>query len=37
LVHGILTKGGDAPNVVPAHTDAEYIVRSRTLAELETR
>jgi len=36
LVHGIVTKGGDAPNIVPAHTNAEYLVRSRTLAELET-
>jgi metal-dependent amidase/aminoacylase/carboxypeptidase family protein len=36
LVHGIVTKGGDAPNVVPAHTDAEYFVRARTLAELKT-
>jgi amidohydrolase len=36
LVHGIVTKGGDAPNVIPAHTDAEYFVRARTFAELET-
>jgi amidohydrolase len=33
-VHGIITRGGDAPNVVPAHTEARYIVRARTLAEL---
>jgi amidohydrolase len=34
-VHGIVTKGGDAPNVVPAHTSAEYSIRARTLANLE--
>jgi len=33
-VHGIVTCGGDAPNVVPAHTAAKYIVRARTLADL---
>ncbi|MGH9864579.1 MAG: M20/M25/M40 family metallo-hydrolase, partial [Candidatus Acidiferrales bacterium] len=25
-VHGIITHGGDAPNVVPAHTSAKYMV-----------
>ncbi len=34
-IHGIITKGGDAPNVIPAHTSAKYIVRGRTLKELE--
>ena len=34
-IHGIVTKGGDAPNVVPARTVAKYIVRARTLGELE--
>ena len=34
-VHGIVTKGGDAPNVVPAHTSAKYMVRATTLAELD--
>jgi amidohydrolase len=33
-VHGIVTRGGDAPNVVPAHTEARYIVRARSLADL---
>jgi amidohydrolase len=33
-VHGIVTDGGDAPNVVPAHSAATYIVRARTLEEL---
>ncbi len=34
-VHGVITHGGDAPNVIPGHTSARYIVRSRTLADLE--
>jgi amidohydrolase len=34
-IHGIVTHGGDAPNIVPAHTAAKYIVRSETLSELE--
>lgn len=33
-VHGIVTHGGEAPNVVPAHTEAEYVVRGATVAEL---
>jgi amidohydrolase len=34
-VHGITTHGGGAPNVVPAHTSARYLVRGENLAELE--
>jgi amidohydrolase len=34
-VHGIITRGGDAPNVVPAHTEAEFMVRGTTVADLE--
>jgi amidohydrolase len=34
-VHGIVTKGGDAANVVPAHTSASYSIRAQTLAELD--
>jgi amidohydrolase len=34
-VHGIVTLGGEAANVVPAHTEARYMVRGRTLEELE--
>lgn len=34
-IHGIITRGGDAPNVIPAHTSAKYIVRAQTLAELD--
>jgi amidohydrolase len=33
-IHGIVTNGGSAPNVVPAHTSAKYIARSETLAQL---
>ncbi|HEX4022771.1 MAG TPA: M20 family metallopeptidase [Acidobacteriaceae bacterium] len=33
-IHGIITHGGVAPNVVPAHTSAKYIVRSETLEQL---
>jgi amidohydrolase len=34
-IHGIVTDGGDAPNVVPAHAAATYIVRAETLEELD--
>ncbi|HEU5351117.1 MAG TPA: M20 family metallopeptidase [Terracidiphilus sp.] len=34
-IHGIVTQGGAAPNVIPAHTSAKYIVRSETLEQLE--
>ena len=34
-IHGIVTKGGDAPNIVPARTAAKYIVRAKTLADLD--
>ena len=34
-IHGIVTKGGDAPNVVPAHTSAKYIIRSESLEQLD--
>jgi amidohydrolase len=35
-VHGIVTNGGAAPNIVPAHTSAKYYVRAATLERLET-
>lgn len=35
-IHGIITKGGDAPNVIPAHTSAKYGIRAESLAKLET-
>jgi amidohydrolase len=34
-VHGIVTHGGEAPNIVPAHTEAEYIIRGKTVPDLE--
>jgi amidohydrolase len=35
-VHGIVTLGGAAPNIVPALAEAKYYVRARTLKTLET-
>ena len=35
-VHGIVTNGGSAPNIVPGRTEAKYYVRSLTLADLST-
>lgn len=34
-IHGIVTKGGDAPNIVPDHTVYKAYVRARTIAELD--
>jgi amidohydrolase len=34
-IHGIVTNGGEAPNIVPAHTSAEYMVRASTRARLD--
>ena len=39
-IHGIITHGGDAPNIIPAYAAARYYVRARDreyLAELERR
>jgi amidohydrolase len=33
-VHGFVTKGGDAANIIPAHTEGDWMVRARTLDEL---
>jgi amidohydrolase len=33
-VHGIVTRGGDAPNVVPAYTEGTWLVRAQDLDEL---
>src|SRR5215207_9135788 len=33
-VHGIVTRGGDAVNVIPAHTTASYGVRASVLGDL---
>lgn len=34
-VHGIVRHGGDAPNVVPAHTRGSWMIRAATLDELQ--
>ncbi len=34
-IHGIITKGGDKPNIVPAHTEMQWYVRSGTRESLE--
>ena len=35
LVHGIVTRGGEAPNAVPARAEGSWYVRGETLRELE--
>lgn len=34
MVHGIVSHGGAAPNIVPAHTEALYYLRARDLESL---
>jgi amidohydrolase len=34
-IHGIVTDGGDAPNIVPERTAGQWYVRAATLAELD--
>src|SRR5947207_2490000 len=34
-VHGVFTKAGDKPNIVPDHVVAEWYVRSGTIASLQ--
>ena len=34
-VHGIVSKGGEAPNIVPGHTSGRFNIRASTMAELE--
>jgi amidohydrolase len=34
-VHGIVTKGGDAANVIPAHTTGKWMVRAETMEQLQ--
>jgi amidohydrolase len=33
-VHGIVTHGGDAANIVPAHSEGDWMVRATTIDEL---
>ncbi len=34
-VHGIVTRGGDAPNIVPARAEGDWMVRAPTVADLD--
>ena len=34
-IHGIITHGGDAPNIVPSHTASSWYVRSQTKEQLD--
>ncbi len=34
-IHGIVIKGGDAPNIVPSHTVGKWYIRARTTNELD--
>ena len=34
-IHGVFTRGGDKPNIVPDHTVAEWYVRSATIESLQ--
>ncbi len=39
-IHGIITHGGDAPNIIPSHTSSSWYIRAATqerLEELEQR
>ena len=35
-IHGIISHGGDAPNIIPSYTKMEYYIRSKTLKELKS-
>jgi metal-dependent amidase/aminoacylase/carboxypeptidase family protein len=35
-IHGIVTHGGDAPNIVPALSEGHYLVRAATMRDLAT-
>jgi amidohydrolase len=34
-IHGIITHGGDVANVIPARTEARYMVRAKTIGDLD--
>ncbi|MGF9979644.1 M20 family metallopeptidase [Viridibacillus arvi] len=34
-IHGIISKGGDAPNIVPGFCEAKFILRASTVKELD--
>ncbi len=33
-IHGIITKGGDAPNIIPDYTEARFFVRAATVKRM---
>lgn len=35
MIHGVVTKGGDAANVIPSDTHGKWIIRADTLARLD--
>jgi amidohydrolase len=35
LIHGVVTRGGDAANIIPGETSARYMVRAPTLEALD--
>jgi len=34
-VHGVVTRGGEAPNAIPEHTEGRWYVRAETMDELQ--
>ncbi|GAK13100.1 M20 family metallopeptidase [Geomicrobium sp. JCM 19039] len=34
-IHGVITKGGDAANIVPGYSEAQFLIRSNTRTMLE--
>jgi metal-dependent amidase/aminoacylase/carboxypeptidase family protein len=34
-VHGVITDGGLKPNIIPDHTEAEFYIRAKSVAELD--
>ncbi|KAJ3379020.1 Tetratricopeptide repeat protein 25 [Entophlyctis sp. JEL0112] len=35
-IHGIIKKGGDAPNIIPDHTQGEFMMRTEKLSDLNS-
>ncbi|NQV06964.1 M20 family metallopeptidase [bacterium] len=35
-IHGIITRGGDAPNIIPSYTKSEWYVRASTKERMDT-
>jgi len=34
-IHGIITQGGDAPNIIPSHTSSSWYIRAESQARLD--